>query len=325
MYRRLFTTIFLANLAVAISFAVQKGKISMAMLASACLGNLTAAVVIRQEHFVNLLFRGFSSVPKSWPLGIRKYCAKIYSLGGVHSGCAVFAVVWLVWLTVDITVNFVSTHEVRHSWSRRSPSKAKTLQVSRTTLALAWILVVLLFLQAASAYPIFRQRFHNHFEMTHRFAGWLAVGLVWALVVSFTKDLQPPGSMRDLGRALVRTDCFWFLVVITASIIYPWLHLRKLAVRSEVLSSHAMRIFVRDRSYVNTHPGCFIRLSFDPLLEWHSFAAIQDSTSDRAADFSVVVSKAGDWTSHVIANPPTALWLRGVPSKHLPPPCVGCG
>jgi hypothetical protein len=111
MYRRLFLVIFLINLAVAISFATAKMG-STGRIASACLGNLTAAVVIRQEHFINLLFRSFSSVPKTWPLWIRRYCAKIYNLGGVHSGCALFAVIWLVWLTGSLTHDFVTAHVV---------------------------------------------------------------------------------------------------------------------------------------------------------------------------------------------------------------------
>lgn len=30
--------------------------------------------------------------------------------------------------------------------------------------------------------------------------------------------------------------------------------------------------------------------------------------------FSLVVSKAGDWTARQIANPPTQMWVRGVPT-----------
>ena len=31
--------------------------------------------------------------------------------------------------------------------------------------------------------------------------------------------------------------------------------------------------------------------------------------------FSLVVSKAGDWTSERIANPPREIWVRGVPTN----------
>ena len=182
-------------------------------------------------------------------------------------------------------------------------------------------------MQTASAYPALRARFHNNFEMTHRFAGWLAVALVWGLVVSMTKDFAAAAATAgSLGGALVKTCSFWFLVTITACLVYPWLHLRKLDVHTEVLSSHACRIHVHDRSYVTPHPGSFVRLSLDPLFEWHSFAAIRadpdgGTEPGRKSDYSVVVSRAGDWTSNVIANPPTKMWYRGVPSMS---PCREC-
>lgn len=122
MYRRLFTVIFLCNLAVAVSFATAKSRRTMDKLASACLGNLTAAIVIRQEHCVNGLFRVFSSVPKSWPLRIRRYCAKIYSLGGVHSGCALFGIFWLIWLAIGLTSEFMLAKMVR-SWCHISATR----------------------------------------------------------------------------------------------------------------------------------------------------------------------------------------------------------
>jgi hypothetical protein len=111
MYRRLFSVIFLVNLAVAISFAVT-GKATIDRLAGAALGNLTASVVIRNDHMVNLLFRSFSSVPKSLPLWIRRYCAKIYSFGGIHSGCGVFSLIWLFWLTGVITRGYMSENNI---------------------------------------------------------------------------------------------------------------------------------------------------------------------------------------------------------------------
>jgi len=189
---------------------------------------------------------------------------------------------------------------------------------------LCWIVVFLLCLMTASAYPSVRQYYHDYFEMSHRFAGWLSVALVWGLIVSLTKDLTDLPIGPSLGRALVRTPSFWLLTTISLCLVYPWLHLRKLSVRTEVLSSHACRIYVKDRSYVRPYPGSFVRLSQAPLFEWHSFAAIAES-GGGSADYSVVVSKAGDWTSQIIADPPTSMWYRSVPSTspsllRAPPP-----
>ena len=95
----------------------------------------------------------------------------------------------------------------------------------------------------------------------------------------------------------------------TGSIILPWLRLRKVPVRAEVLSDHCVRLHF---DYVNTHPGHFVRLSHSPLLEWHSFATI---SVPGTPGYSAIISRAGDWTSKEIAEPEgkREMWVRGVP------------
>lgn len=91
------------------------------------------------------------------------------------------------------------------------------------------------------AWPRFRQMFHNRFEASHRFLGWTATALVWVQVVSLINDYRLPGE--SLGQAVVQAAPFWLAVVLTASIILPWLHLRKVPVKSVVLSKHAVRLY----------------------------------------------------------------------------------
>ena len=57
-------------------------------------------------------------------------------------------------------------------------------------------------------------------------------------------------------------------------------------------------------------PGHFTRISNSPLMEWHGFAAVPEPGKEG---YSLVVSRAGDWTSKMIDEPPTQLWVRGVP------------
>lgn len=57
--------------------------------------------------------------------------------------------------------------------------------------------------------------------------------------------------------------------------------------------------------------GSFVRLSDSPLTEWHSFATIPEPGK---TGFSLVVSKAGDWTIQKISKPPTHIWKRGIPT-----------
>jgi len=47
------------------------------------------------------------------------------------------------------------------------------------------------------------------------------------------------------------------------------------------------------------------------LVEWHAFATI---AKPGEKGFSVVVSKAGDWTTRQIKTAPTKMWVKGVPT-----------
>jgi hypothetical protein len=58
--------------------------------------------------------------------------------------------------------------------------------------------------------------------------------------------------------------------------------------------------------------GTAIRITHSPLKEWHAFATIPEPERD---EFSLIVSRAGDWTSNIIQNPPTKLWVRGLPTN----------
>ena len=93
-------------------------------------------------------------------------------------------------------------------------------------------------------------------------SGWTATALVWVQVrdslslsesliltchvitlqiVLLTNDYRLPG--QSLGDALVKSPPFWLVLVMTLSIILPWIRLRKVPVRAEILSKHAVRLY----------------------------------------------------------------------------------
>lgn len=60
-------------------------------------------------------------------------------------------------------------------------------------------------------------------------------------------------------------------------------------------------------------PGSFIRISkTTPVKEWHSFATMAVPGPENEGRYSVIISRAGDWTSEIIDNPPTHMFVRGV-------------
>ncbi|KFA64872.1 hypothetical protein S40285_02849 [Stachybotrys chlorohalonatus IBT 40285] len=294
-YRVLFSVFGTANLAALV--AILATRASLEWLATLTAANLAAAVLVRQDAVINLLYTTFCSVPKSAPLWLRARCAKIYHLGGLHSGAGFSATAWLFASTITGTMERM----------QGLPHAA-----SLATLVVSWMLCLLCCVLVGLAWPAFRKVHHNLFERIHRFVGWTTLCLFWVRTIISTHDQTPAG--QDLGLALVRSPGFWLLGVSTCSIASSWLFLRKVSVDAEPLSEHAVRLHFDYTVPVN---GTFTRLSRRPLLEWHSFATIpspEPSPHTGKTGYSLVVSNAGDWTRNCISNPPSKIWVRGLPT-----------
>jgi hypothetical protein len=135
-----------------------------------------------------------------------------------------------------------------------------------------------------------RARAHNVFELSHRFGGWTAIAVFWALTV----HLHAPGWQ------------LWVLALLTASVASPWLRLRRVPVAIERPSSHAA--IVRLDYGITPSFASAVGISRSPLREWHSFAAIPGRSGYR-----LLISRAGDWTGRFIDDPPSHVWVRGTP------------
>ncbi|TFK24962.1 nonribosomal peptide synthetase 12 [Coprinopsis marcescibilis] len=289
LYRRLFSVVFIINASLLIWVAVTNDY-DANRLGGIVVANVFIGVLMRQELVINTLFLICTSIPPSWPLFIRRIAARVYTIGGIHSGAGVSSVLWLTFFTAQATKEFING------------GKTSVRTVAITYVILAELLGIVIF-----AYPALRKRLHDTFENTHRFLGWSALALVWVQFMFLHIDYLPEGVA--LGTSLVKTPQFWLVVILTCSIIWPWFRLRKVDVVSERLSNHAVRLWF---DYGVTPPaGTFMRISDAPLKEWHGFAAIP---MPGKRGFSLVVSRAGDWTSKHINDPPTKMWVKGVPT-----------
>ncbi|CAN7361201.1 hypothetical protein LJR042_002135 [Microbacterium maritypicum] len=250
--------------------------------------NLAAAVLIRQQYVINLLFRLATSVPKSAPLAVRRRLAKVYHFGGIHVGAAVAAVGWF--LGGAATVVFSDSFSVF--------SKG-------VAVALVACLVGIL----VPALPPIRQRRHDLFEMTHRFGGWSALTLFAVLTVALAADAADSAGAAGIGRVLAASPSFWLLLVIVLSVVAPWLRLRKVPVRIATPSSH---VALADFDHgVRPFAGSSTTLARHPLGQWHSFANVV--TRDETG-FRLTISRAGDWTGRLIDDAPSHVWTRGIPT-----------
>jgi hypothetical protein len=306
-YYHLFTFVIVANLAaftyincrliLAVSSksnipAVVRG---LADILTATSSNLTAAIALRNEHVINLLFRVFVIyVQPSAPLKVRRIIAKVYCFGGIHSGAGLMAALWYSSFTGWTVYNNVQKH---------IPSSA----MERATLALTGFNWFLFFVMVTGAHPAVRNRMHNYFEVSHRLGGWSLLASFWVQTLLFC---FVDAAQRDVnfGKVLIRIPTFWMLLLVTGLVIYPWVRAKhNFKIDVEKLSDHAVRLHFKTKSIM---PPCrVIRISDNILKETHAFATIPEP--DGKPGFSIIVSNAGDWTNGLIRNPPESISLKG--------------
>lgn len=242
-------------------------------VSSMVLTNFVLAVLIRQQYVVNLLFKLATSAPTSWPLKIRWTLGKVYHFGGLHVGGAVSATGWFLIYAGSVTYQ----------------SARATTAVSGTVLVLTYLITILLLSMIVFALPALRARFHDRFEISHRFGGWLVLALFCL-------------------HSLLTSPSPWLLVVL-ASVALPWTRLRRVPVRIESPSSHVA--LVRFDYGVTPFAGSSTAVSRNPLLEWHSFANVP---APGEHGFRLTISRAGDWTGSLIDDLPSHLWVKGIPT-----------
>ncbi|KAL9604360.1 MAG: hypothetical protein Q9219_000548 [cf. Caloplaca sp. 3 TL-2023] len=295
VYQRLFAICFTGNM-IAFIVLLAKNRHSKPWgpdrgdIATATAANVLATFLIRQENVINTLYAICCATPWWFPLRIRRIVAKLYHFGGVHSGCAVSATVWFILFAALITRDYASG-------DYNQPA----------VIAITYILLALFLAICLFAIPKFRLVSHNTFEAIHRFAGWIAVGLFWVLILLVSKAASDMPGSDSLGMTVVQSPTFWILLVITFFTILPWLRLRKVEAFPEVLSNHAVRIHFK---YMKIGPIVGLRISDNPLKEWHAFASIPAADGQS---FSLIVSDAGDWTKQQITQPAHSYWVRGIP------------
>jgi hypothetical protein len=286
VYQRLFTSVLLLNLAaVLILMHVSSWHAPEAFqldnLATFASSNFLLAILFRQDWLVNLLFRTAWLVPWCLPLRARRIISRVYCYGGIHSGAAVAGTAWWIAFTCVLSWEGVALGTY-------------TPVLLVLTLVIASLLVAIVGLSL----PRVRARYHDTWELSHRFLGWLAVLLFWAqilLLTDYTAAIDPAVSFTT---TLVQTPTFWILVALTALLVYPWLLLRRWTFTATPLSEHALQL-----SFPNqVHKYSCLVLSDSPLREWHPFATFPSSLyGEGEKGNSLVVSAAGDWTRALIS------------------------
>jgi hypothetical protein len=257
---------------------------SFGAVSNLVLGNFAVAILIRQQLVVNALFAWAMSVPVNWPLSVRWAAGKIYHFGGIHVGCFFSGTVWFAILARQLSHRFVLDHG--------GPER-----IALGTLLMAYVHLLVLAAMILMALPKIRARYHNAFERTARFGGWISLAFFWAQLAIFSD-----GQLRFSPQ-------YWLLLLVTFSVALPWFFLRKVPVALEIPSSHVA--IARFDYGITPFAGSSTDISRNPLLEWHSFANVP---APGINGFRLTISRAGDWTGALINDKPSHVWVKGIPT-----------
>lgn len=294
-YRRLLFLVTLVNLGL-LTFGLTSGGwwrsdgIALTTLSNLVVANISLTILVRQQIVINLFFWLATRAPVHWPLGVRRQLGKVYHFGGLHMGGALAGTIWFALFVGSLTYHLI----------RGLPG------VSPATTVVTYLLLAILILMVVTSLPTLRSKFHDRFELIHRFGGWGALLLFWVQTVLFLNDQRGPDALHTV---MLTTPAVWLLGLVTISILLPWLRLRRVPVRIERPSSH---VALAHFNYgVTPMAGSSTAISRDPLREWHSFANVP---APGRPGFRLTISRAGDWTGAFIDDMPSHVWVKGIPT-----------
>lgn len=295
LYVALFVGVLVANSALFILGALldwwRPVASSLQVIAAISQLNILFAVLPRQNWMVNLISAVATKAPVSWPLALRWRLAQYYHVGGLHVGGAVAGTVWYMVYVILL-----------------APAWADGIaEYDDASLAIAGVVVVALIAICALATPKFRTKHHDAFEGSHRFGTWLVLLLAWTNTMILAK-LQTPG--KTFIEALLSSPIFWMVLISTVLAAWPWLLLRRVRIEVTKPSTHAA-IVKFDHGFVPL-VGTTRSISRHPLFGWHPFACVPASEGEPG--YRMVISRAGGWTANFIDNPPSHVWVKGIPT-----------
>ncbi|KAG9078361.1 hypothetical protein FS749_009602 [Ceratobasidium sp. UAMH 11750] len=252
-------------------------------IAQASLANLTLAVLVRNELILATLYYLISKFP------FRRFYAHrmLHSIGGLHVGCALATFGWIILYVAEVGLE---------------ADLSSTLHIALLTTAL--ILPLGLTVIIGFALRPIRERYHNAWEYTHRYVGWFVVA---DLVIHLSLKSCTLASPLDL----FNTSLPYFTAISMTSIFYIWFTVRYARVSIRANKSVAVITFPGTPTM---RSGTFARISRDGY-EWHAFSVAMTDFQKR--EFSLIVARAGDWTTRLINDVlnrrgPGRMWIRGV-------------
>ena len=165
MYVFWWTLVSLFNILLLVSFyeTIHFTDISTAIFS---VSNILVAVLVRNELILHLLYR--LAVWTSVKISYGKYYLNsgVHYIGGIHASCATWGFIWTI---VDVLQQL------------GNPSDPLSMPTSSDpiSIAISSVLLVFLFIIILTAIPPLRHKFHDTFEISHRYlVGWSCLSVL---------------------------------------------------------------------------------------------------------------------------------------------------
>ncbi|KAF8714565.1 hypothetical protein RHS03_00342, partial [Rhizoctonia solani] len=287
-YRKFFTFIILFELAGMITAGLGRFPYAHENTGGIVIGNILAGVVVRNELFGRLLYLIVNTFFAKWtPLWFRLACTSVLQhLGGIHSGCSVSAVGWLIYNLV----NLFRDHK----------------DIAVGVLVMGVIVCVVIVFTCISAVPWVRNTHHNVFERNHRFFGWAAVIVTWIYIILENGYRNSRSSFAANSYAFAHHQELWLSIFMAIAVILPWTYTRKVPIHVEI-PSPKVAVLRFDRGL---QQGLLGRISRTAVLEYHAFGTISEGKD--AKHHYMVCGVQGDFTRGLVNDMPTHIWTREV-------------
>ena len=262
--------------------------------------NILVAVLVRNELILHFLYR--LAVWTSVKIGYGKYYlnSSVHYIGGVHASCATWGLLWVIvdqWQQLGNPSNFISM----------------TSSQDPISIAISSILLTLLVIIIITALPSVRDKFHDTFEISHRYLGWssLIILVLYQIRFQFIIALNQAYPLETL----LTNPVLLMVALMVFSVFLPWMSVQGFDnFGMHCPSQGVLVVTFPGRADV----GSFARISLDGI-EWHSFSVARTSFDRETGKSKIhlIIGAVGDWTKNLIrqvekGNLPKRLWVRRV-------------
>ncbi|PLW17755.1 hypothetical protein PCANC_06889 [Puccinia coronata f. sp. avenae] len=262
------------------------GSFARNQLSALVTGNMLVAITVRSEWVIRFFYWVSIKFFRRWtPLKFRVLVVAIlYHIGGLHSGCGISAMMWLV---LSWGYHIMDRHLYHY-----------------LVLASLFLSMIVAFTICALATPLVRALNHNIFEITHRFLGWLGIITSFVFVITSSWWDVEKQSWRPSGKHLVRQEDLWFMIAIIPLVVGQWITVRNVPVTVQSPCRKASVIRVPG----GLTSGLHTRISRGGLREWHIFGSV--SEGKQADCHYIVMAVQGGFTRAMNKDQPETLYTK---------------